>query len=81
MEKELEQYYSSYFDLFRSAGWQQLISELTTNANVLNSVENIKDVDDMFFKKGQLNVLATLLNFETTINAAYEDQINDVESI
>ena len=81
MEKELEIYYSTYFEMFRSAGWKQLITELTDNAMALNSIEGIKDVDDMFFKKGQLNVLATLLNFETTINNAYEDQINDVESI
>ena len=81
MDKELEQYYSTYFDLFRSAGWKQLITELTNNAMALNSVENLKDVNDMFYKKGQLNVLASLLNFETTINTAYEDQVNDVESI
>jgi len=76
MDKELEQYYSVYFDLFRSAGWKQLIGELTNNAMALNSVENLKDVDDMFYKKGQLNVLASLLNFETTINTAYEDLDN-----
>ena len=80
MDKELEQYYSAYFDLFRSAGWKQLIGELTNNAMALNSVENLKDVDDMFYKKGQLNVLASLLNFETTINTAYEE-IEDAEGI
>lgn len=80
MDKETEQYYSTYFDLFRSNGWKQLIGELTNNALALNSVENLKDVDDMFYKKGQLNVLASLLNFETTINTAYED-LNNAESI
>ena len=80
MDKELENYYSTYFEMFRSEGWKQLINELTNNAMALNSVENLKDVDDMFYKKGQLNVLASLLNFETTINTAYED-IDNVESV
>ena len=80
MDKELEEYYNTYFDLFRSNGWKQLISELTNNAVALNSVENVKDVDDMFYKKGQLNVLASLLNFETTIRTSFEE-IEDAESI
>ena len=79
MEPELEKYYNTYFDLFRSEGWKQLIEELNQNALVINSVEATKDVDDMYFRKGQLNVLAHVINLETAVNNTFEDQSKEQE--
>jgi hypothetical protein len=73
LDQETEQYYNKYFDLFRTAGWKQLIEELTQNAVVINSVEATKDENDLFVRKGQLNVLAYLINFETATNNNYEE--------
>ena len=73
LDQETEQYYNKYFDLFRTDGWKQLIEELTQNAVVINSVEATKDENDLFVRKGQLNVLAYLLNFETTTNNNYDE--------
>ena len=73
LDQETEQYYNKYFDLFRTAGWKQLIEELTQNALVINSVEATKDANDLYLRKGQLNVLAYLVNFETTTNNNYEE--------
>ena len=73
LDQETEQYYNKYFDLFRTAGWKQLIEELTQNAVVINSVEATKDENDLYVRKGQLNVLAYLINFETTTNNNYDE--------
>ncbi len=43
------------------------------------SVEATKDVDDMYFRKGQLNVLAHVINLETAVNNAFEDQSKEQE--
>jgi len=32
-----------------------------------------KDVDDMYFRKGQLNVLNSIVNLDDSIDAAYKD--------
>ena len=80
LTKELELYYERYFDLFRSEGWKQLIEELKQNAAVVNSVEATKDSNDMYFRKGQLNVLAHLINLESIILNAYEG-LEDDQSI
>lgn len=77
LDKETEQYYTSYFDLFRTDGWKQLIEELQQNALVINSVEATKDKYDLYARKGQLNVLAYILNFETTTNTNYEELVSD----
>ncbi len=62
MDKELEQYYNTYFDLFRSEGWKQFVGELGQNALGINSLEQTKDEADMYFSKGQLNVLNRVIN-------------------
>lgn len=81
MNPELEHYYNKYFDLFNNEGYKQLIEELKANVVAINNVDAIKDESDMYFRKGQLNVLASLLNFETTINNAFEEITTDAEDI
>ncbi len=49
------------------------MQEFTNNALSINSVEAAKDADDMNFRKGQLNILAHLLNLETIVNTNYEE--------
>jgi len=77
IDQETEQYYNTYFDLFRTDGWKQLIEELTQNALVINSVEATKDANDLYLRKGQLNVLAYLINFEAATNNNYEELTSD----
>jgi len=73
MDQETQQYYDNYFSLFINDGWKQLVQEFNNNALQINSVEATKDVNDMFFRKGQLNILANLLNMETIVNTNYEE--------
>ena len=81
MDKETEVYYNNYFDLFNNEGWKQLLQELQQNAMVINSVEHLKDEQDMHFKKGQLNVLASVLNLEATVRNGYEEATKVEEDV
>jgi len=72
VDQETQQYYDAYFSLFITDGWKQLVKEFTVNALQINNIEATKDVDDMNFRKGQLNILAHLLNLETIVNTNYE---------
>ena len=81
LDKETEEYYSKYFDLFRTEGWKQLIEELRQNAMMINSVENTKDRDDLFIRKGQLKVLAYLLNFESNMETSFAELEKEDENI
>ena len=77
MDQETQQYYDNYFTLFSTDGWKQLIEELKQNALVINSVEATKDVNDLYVRKGQLNVLAYLLNLEAATNTNYDELNNN----
>lgn len=73
LTKEEDEYYNNYFDMFNSKGWQQLVEELNVNLVNVNSVQATKDVNDMYFRKGQLNVLNSIVNLDDSIDAAYKD--------
>ena len=81
LDKETEEYYSKYFDLFHNDGWKQLVEELRQNAMLINSVENTKDKEDLFIRKGQLKVLAYLLNFQSNIETSFEELEKENEDI
>lgn len=77
MDKELEQYYSTYFDLFSSPGWKQYIKDVEDNRTLMSDVLTIKDGNDLYYRKGTLDTLDRILNFEDAITAAYELHSND----
>ena len=73
MDQETQTYYDQYFSLFLTNGWKQLIQDFSNNALQINSLEAVKDANDMHFRKGQLNVLAHLINMETIVSTNYEE--------
>ena len=78
---ELEKYYRSFEEMFRSDGWKNLTEDLRGSALNINSVEACQDDKDLYFRKGQLYVLTTLLNLEEQVRDAYDNLGNeDVES-
>jgi len=66
-------------DLFRSEGWKQLLDDLSSNVVMINSVEVTKDLEDLHFRKGQLSVIANILNLEAQIDTAEQQQLEDAE--
>ena len=73
MDRETQEYYDNYFSLFIEDGWKQLMEDFDSNFTNINSVEATKDPNDMYFRKGQLNILSHLLNLESIINSNYEE--------
>ena len=73
-EVELEKYYRSFEEMFRSDGWKNLTEDLRGSALNVNSVEACKDDKDLYFRKGQLVVMANMLNLEAQIETAKEQQ-------
>ena len=75
MDKDLETYYNTYFDLFLTDGWKQFIEDIISNANNF-SVQSIKDAEELYKAQGSLNVLGSIANFEASIKAAYDEITN-----
>jgi hypothetical protein len=72
MTPELETYFDNYNELFNHEGFKQLLQELSTNAQQFADIQTVKDVEDLFFRKGQVAAFATVINLQGTIEAARE---------
>ena len=78
-QQETEAYYDAFLDMFASAGWKQLMEETKQNGVSLNNVSDVKDQEQLWYVKGQLNILGNILNLETTVRFAI-DQLNEEEA-
>ena len=83
MTPELEAYFDNYNQLFNHEGFKQLIEELSNNAQRLADIQSVKDLEELFYRKGQVAAFATVINLETTIAAAREqaEAEEDVEAV
>ena len=71
-DQELEKFYRAYEEMFRTEGWKNLMEDLAQNALQINSIEACKDDKDLYFRKGQLSMVANLLNLKDQIETAKE---------
>ena len=74
---ELEKYYRSFEEMFRSDGWKNLMEDFKGSGLNINSVEACQDDKDLYFRKGQLAVMANMLNLEAQIETAKQQQDED----
>jgi len=72
MTPELETYFNDYNQLFNLKGFKQLVEELVNNSKELSDVRSIKDVEELFYRKGQIAAFASIITLEGTITLARE---------
>lgn len=77
MNKDLEIYFDNYFEMFRSEGWKQLLKDFQQNITNINSVEQTTDADNLHFRKGQLAILATIVNLENQMDNAHKNAMEE----
>lgn len=75
MTKEEEIYYRNYGDLFRSAGWAQVVDELKDREEAYD-IGFLRDEKDLFKTQGELSIIRMLLNFEQYIEQGLESATN-----
>ena len=81
MNTELETYFDNYNKLFNHEGFKQLLQELSTNATQLADIQTVKDVEDLYFRKGQVAAFATVINLQGTIEAARDQAEAEEEEL
>lgn len=79
IDPKLELYYRNMRELFRTAGWKQLIEDLTANGVTIDSVEMTRNNEDLYFRKGQLDVIANIVNLEGQLESAEQEQLEDTD--
>ena len=76
MDKALQEYYESRFDMMSSKGWKDLIEDVHIIIKSYNNVLAVSDEKDLYTKKGQLDIHNWLVSLKETSNKAWEE-LND----
>ena len=74
MDNEDDKYVDAMFEMFRTKGWKMLIDDLSKNELNINSVRDTKDSEDLNVRKGQLNILASLVSLETQVENMVDEK-------
>jgi len=75
MERELQQYYDNRFGMLATEGWTQFIEDAQAIKDTI-SIDNLKTAEELWFAKGQMDILNWMLNLKTASEQAYDELTN-----
>lgn len=73
MTPELEKYYEDRFTTMSTTGWKDLIEDITELKKSYENISTIKGVDELYFRKGQLDIINWMLNLKEVSEQAFEE--------
>ena len=71
-KEETEVYFRNMNALVRSSGWLTLLEELYELEDVLNEITSVDNERDLYFRKGQLQMVQKLINLEDELKITQE---------
>ena len=77
MSNEDLEFYERRFDLFALKGWTDLIDDLDTLKQQLQDLSQIRTEQDLWYRKGQLEMVNYFIQLKTLTEQAYEELINE----
>lgn len=77
MDKDLQEYYESRFDMFTSKGWVDLIEDITPMIENYNTITNVSTLEELYLNKGRMDILNWLAGLKPLTEKAYEDLNED----
>lgn len=73
MDKALQEYYEARFDMMSTQGWQDFIEDVEKIVEAYDKVLDIRDAEELWKRKGQLDILNWVLNLKRESETAWED--------
>ena len=73
MDKELEIYYEEMFSMMATKGWTLLMEDFQALKASLNDLSTVADTQELYFRKGQLDILNLVLQRKEICEKAYEE--------
>ena len=80
MDKELQQYYEARFEMMSTKGYTDLLADVEVMIEERNNLMATQSLEDLNFRKGQLDVLHWLRTLKKLSEEAWE-QMNNEENI
>jgi|NOAtaT_6_FD_contig_81_173342_length_2690_multi_3_in_0_out_0_2 hypothetical protein len=77
IDKELDDYYSSRFEMMSSKGWKDFIEDVDNIIKQYNNVLSLNSAEEFHKRKGQLDILYWVLNLKQESEAAWKELNNE----
>lgn len=77
MAPNLQKYYEESFNMMATQGWADLLEDLNKLKDSLNNLSQVTDTQDLFFRKGQIDILDLILKRKDTCEQVYEELENE----
>jgi hypothetical protein len=76
VDKELQKYYEDRFSMMATQGWSDLAEDVKKIYDAVNNLAPVQNELDLFFRKGQLDILQWMLTLRESSAQAYEQLQN-----
>lgn len=73
MDKVLQKYYEDRFSMMTTEGWKDLVVDAQVMLDTYNTLESVSTEKDLWFKKGQLDILRWLVELKGVSERAWEE--------
>ena len=80
MDKELQEYYEARFDMMATKGYKDLLADVERMIDERNNLMATQSLEDLNFRKGQLDVLHWIRTLKKLSEEAWE-QMNNEENL
>jgi hypothetical protein len=80
LDKELQEYYEARFDMMSTKGYKDLLADVEVMIDERNNLMATQSLEDLNFRKGQLDVLHWIRTLKKLSEEAWE-QLNNEENI
>jgi hypothetical protein len=70
--KELQDYYESRFGMMSSKGWTDFVEDAQKIKDTI-TIDGLKNNEELWFAKGQLDILNWVLNIKEASEKAYDE--------
>lgn len=78
-DAELEAYFTALFEMYPSAGWRMLLEDMGRLAQIYNRVDDVETRDELWFRKGQMNIINQILTHQARSEAGYTAAMEEQE--
>ena len=77
MDKELQEYYEARFDMMSTKGYKDLLADVEVMIEERNNLMATQILEDLNFRKGQLDVLHWIRTLKKLSEEAWEQLNNE----
>lgn len=65
-------HYEQINEMLLTQGWKNVAKELQDLVTAIGGIDSVKNADELYYKKGQLNIANLILNLPHTVEQAID---------